>query len=42
MLHEWETQEAESDKNKRRDLDYKQEVGLGVDIFRDPEDPEAM
>ena len=23
---------AESDKNKRQDLDYKQEIGLGVDI----------
>ena len=33
---------AESDRNKRRDLDYKQEVGSGVDIFCDPEDLEAV
>jgi len=41
MLHEWETQKAESDNNKRRHLYYKQEIGSGVDIFRDPEDPEV-
>ena len=42
MLHEWETQEAESDRDKRRDLYYKQEIGLGVDIFHDLEDLEAV
>ena len=33
---------AELDKNKRRDLYYKQEIGSGVDIFHDPEDLEAV
>ena len=31
---------VESDKNKRRDLYYKQEIGLGVEIFHDPGGPE--
>ena len=32
---------AESDRNKRQDLDYKQEIGLEVENFRDPGDPQA-
>ena len=27
---------AESDRNKRRDLDYKQEIGSEVESFHDP------
>ena len=33
---------AESDRDKRRDLYCKQEIGSGVDIFRDPEDLEVV
>ena len=29
---------AESDRNKRQDLEYKQEIGSEVESFRDPED----
>jgi len=29
---------AESDRNKRRDLDYKQEIGLEVESFHDLEE----
>jgi len=28
---------AESDRDKKRDLDYKQKIGSGVESFRDPE-----
>ena len=33
---------AELDRNKRQDLDYKQEIGSGVESFCDPEDLEAV
>ena len=33
---------AELDRDKRQDLYYKQEIGSGVDIFRDLEDLEAV
>ena len=29
---------AESDRNKRQDLDYKQEIGSEVESFHDPEE----
>ena len=32
---------AELERNKRWDLDYKQEIGLEVENFRDPGDPQA-
>ena len=32
---------AESDRNKRQVLDYKQEIGLEVESFPDPEDTQA-
>ena len=33
---------AESDRNNRPDLYYKQEIRLGVENFRDPEELQAV
>jgi len=33
---------TESDRNKRWDLYYKQEIGSGVEILHDLEDPEVV
>jgi len=38
MLHEWETPEGRVRQKQEARLDYKQEIGSEVEVFRDLED----